>query len=469
MSKRGNNRSRENVPVTGTGRSTSAEPTVERISHQKANEKSRLKNIASGILAKNENAAKGGGQMRRVALADKKNMVSNEANKKTGKNAGETSKLAFLTSKLRRSFSASPKRSRSKSSDNARPENRITLRKGLAELVPRITAGGMRLRARRISGPCAPPNGGDVLKQKPAAVDIESVEEQVVQKPLLKPLPFVNGKRSLDDQYNNEVVYCEQYAADNWDYLFYIEGKGAVQPNFLSGSRITPTMRMATLDWITRVQIGFKLLPETQLTTVNLFDRCLMARRFTVDKKQLQLIALGCAVVAAKYEEIYPPDISEYLASCDSTKQEIHHAEMDVLSTVNFELNYPRTIQFIRRLTEHYDLSVHTLAKAISDVATYDYNTCHLLPSVNAAVAVYVAAYLEGIEFPEKLCNLARVPKVEIEKLAPVFANAVIDLLRTEKCYSAIYKRMFKQRKLVFSSDQISQLSRLAKKSSVQH
>lgn len=44
----------------------------------------------------------------------------------------------------------------------------------------------------------------------------------------------------------------------------------------------------------------------------------------------MQLISLGCAVVAAKYEEIYPPEISEYLNSCGNTKQEIVLAEINV-------------------------------------------------------------------------------------------------------------------------------------------
>lgn len=79
-----------------------------------------------------------------------------------------------------------------------------------------------------------------------------------------------------------------------------------------------------------------------------------------------------------------------------------------MLHLLNFDLKYPRAIQFIRRLTEHYDLSVHTLAKAISEIASYDYNTCCMKPSVIAAIAVFIAAALEEVEFPEKLHRLAR-------------------------------------------------------------
>lgn len=34
--------------------------------------------------------------------------------------------------------------------------------------------------------------------------------------------------------------------------------------------------------------------------------------------------------MAAKYEEIYPPEISEYLIACSNTKREIMRAEIGV-------------------------------------------------------------------------------------------------------------------------------------------
>uniref|UniRef100_A0A915PY73 Cyclin N-terminal domain-containing protein n=1 Tax=Setaria digitata TaxID=48799 RepID=A0A915PY73_9BILA len=456
----------ENVPPKVSGRSTSANEGMEEISRKKLSENSlqRLRNMASGILGRNGNGTKEGAQTRRVALADMKNVI-NEGNRKTVKDGGENSKLSLLTNKLRRSFSASPKRVQNKSLK--KPETGITLRKGLAELVPLLTNASMRLRSGRLSGSIASP-GDQNLKQKPTSNEVVPSavpsRPKPVAKKLLKPLPFSDGKRSFDDIYNNEVVYCEQYATDSWEYLFYIENKGVVPPNFLHGSRVTPRNRMTALDWITRMQITFKLLPETQLTTVNLFDRCLMARRFTLEKKEIQLISLGCAIVAAKYEEIYPPEITEYLSSCDNTKQEIMRAEINVLRLLNFDLRYPRSIQFIRRLTEHYDLSVHTLAKAISDIASYDYSTCCMKPSVIAAIAVYIAATLEGIEFPDKLHRLARVSKAEAERLTPIFASAVMELIRNEKNYNAIYKRMFIQRRLIFTNEHIACLNSLIAK-----
>lgn len=102
----------------------------------------------------------------------------------------------------------------------------------------------MNLRSRRIVR--AHPSD-QYLKLQPTSDEIAtqplsihpSIQSQQAFEKLLKPLPFHNGKRSIYDTYNNVVIYCEQYAADNWDYLFYIENKGVVPSNFLHGSRVS--------------------------------------------------------------------------------------------------------------------------------------------------------------------------------------------------------------------------------------
>lgn len=99
----------------------------------------------------------------------------------------------------------------------------------------------MNLRSRRTLRSDAH-SSGQYFKVQPTTTEIATqdafIQQELKVEKLLKPLPFNNGKRSIYDTYNNIVVYCEQYAADNWDYLFDIESKGVVPSNFLHGSRV---------------------------------------------------------------------------------------------------------------------------------------------------------------------------------------------------------------------------------------
>ncbi|VDM96492.1 unnamed protein product [Thelazia callipaeda] len=446
----------------------------------------QAKDIAVADLGK-KNGRKEGMQTRRAALMDMKNVVRNE-DVETNKHAKEES-LFSRANKPLKSAPSSPKRSditdlkETQHEDEKVPHKHYVvisitamlqkvemhgicvLKKlvllqlltkslqDLAQLVPSVKCDDINIHNQRVS-------------EKPVSDETSRNVDGLcqAQKPALKPLPFLLGKHSLAGSFHREVVCCRQYAEDSWSYLFQIEGKGIVPENFLYGSKITPKHRMVTLDWVTRVQVSFKLLPETHSATINLFDRCLAASRYTLEKRQLQPMILGCAVVAGKFEEIYPPDISEYLNYCDSAKKDVLDSEIVVLRLLDYDLKYPRAIQFIRRLTEHYDLNVHTIAKTISDIGLYDYGTCHLKPSVNAAVSVYMAAALENVVFPEKLHKLARISINDIEQLVPFFAVAILDLIRNESHYNAIYKRMFLQRKINFTDEQLTYLVSMANK-----
>lgn len=58
-----------------------------------------------------------------------------------------------------------------------------------------------------------------------------------------------------------------------------------------------------------------------------------------------------------------------------------------------------------------------------------------------------------------------RVPKAEAERLAPIFASAILELIRNGKSYSAIYKRLCAQRRIVFTNKHIAYLASLVNKS----
>lgn len=75
-------------------------------------------------------------------------------------------------------------------------------------------------------------------------------------------------------------------------------------------------MRAILVDWLIDVHAKFKLLPETIYLTVNMIDRYLSKKN--VSRSKLQLLGVTSLMIAAKYEEVYPPTIKDYVYITDN-------------------------------------------------------------------------------------------------------------------------------------------------------
>lgn len=67
----------------------------------------------------------------------------------------------------------------------------------------------------------------------------------------------------------------------------------------------------------------FKLLPETLFLTINLIDRYL--EKQIIPRTKLQLIGVTSMLISSKYEEIYAPEVRDFVYITDKayTKEEI--------------------------------------------------------------------------------------------------------------------------------------------------
>ena len=86
---------------------------------------------------------------------------------------------------------------------------------------------------------------------------------------------------------------------------------------------ITESMRAILVDWLIDVHQKFKLLSETLFLAVNIIDRFLSIR--LINRNKLQLIGVTAAMIATKYEEIYPPTVKDWVYITDNAykKEEI--------------------------------------------------------------------------------------------------------------------------------------------------
>lgn len=108
-------------------------------------------------------------------------------------------------------------------------------------------------------------------------------------------------------------------------------------------------MRAILIDWLIEVHLKFKLLPETLFITVNVIDRYLEKQK--VNKSRLQLVGVASLFIASKYEEIYPPELKDFIYITDRayTKQDLLSMEFHILSTLSFDCTFPTPYRFLER------------------------------------------------------------------------------------------------------------------------
>merc|ERR1712168_1574246 len=146
---------------------------------------------------------------------------------------------------------------------------------------------------------------------------------------------------------------------------------------------------------VPEVQAQFKLLPETLYMTIFMIDRYLQAEGLTVKRNRFQLLGVTAMFTASKVEEMYAPEINDFVYITDNayTAQEIRQMELKVLQALNFEVCRPLPLHFLRRFSKAGDVDVqhHTLAKYIIELAQIDYPMASLPPSLVAASSLFLS------------------------------------------------------------------------------
>jgi G2/mitotic-specific cyclin-B2 len=181
---------------------------------------------------------------------------------------------------------------------------------------------------------------------------LESQEEENTSE-----LPTDVDDIDADDIENTQLV--AEYVKDIYYYLYYLEKRHRVSPNFLHEKIVTSKMRAVLIDWLLQVHTKFHLLHETLYLCVQIIDAYLEA--VNVTKMQLQLVGVSAMFVACKYEEMYVPAIEDFVYMTDNTytKSEIRQMEISILKTMNFMFSKPLPLHFLRRFSKAGRVRLH--------------------------------------------------------------------------------------------------------------
>ncbi|XP_068627763.1 cyclin-A2 [Battus philenor] len=217
-----------------------------------------------------------------------------------------------------------------------------------------------------------------------------------------------NESQILDEHLDDEDVttaqtdremffHVEEYRQDIYEYMREIEVKNRANPRYMRKQpHITHTMRSILIDWLVEVCDEYGLQSETLHLAVSYVDRFLSY--MSVVSTKLQLVGTAATYIAAKYEEVYPPEVSEfvYITADTYTKRVVLRMEHLILKVLSFDLSTPTSLAFL----SHYCIS-NGLSKKTFHLAAYIAELCLLeadpylqfKPSVIAASALATARH----------------------------------------------------------------------------
>ncbi|XP_027948775.1 G2/mitotic-specific cyclin-B3 isoform X4 [Eumetopias jubatus] len=204
------------------------------------------------------------------------------------------------------------------------------------------------------------------------------------QKEQVAPLEDIDKNHS--DPFFNPI-----YAKDIFSYMKEREEKFILKKYMNRQTDISSCMRAILVDWLVEVQMTFEMSHETLYLAVKLVDHYLM--EVVCKRDKLQLLGSTAFLIAAKFEESYPPCVDDFLYICDDIYQrdEMLTMEISILQTLKFDINIPIAYHFLRRYArapalEYYSgyktSDLHPLVKQLNTLLTL--RPCNKLKTVHS-------------------------------------------------------------------------------------
>jgi len=195
------------------------------------------------------------------------------------------------------------------------------------------------------------------------------------------------------------IQSCSEYAPQIFARLFLEERLFLPRSNYMDQQTdINAKMRAILIDWLIEVAMKYKLRPETLFLTVNIIDRYLS--HAVVMRKKLQLLGVVAMFIAAKFEEINPPKVTDFVYITDNTysKEDIFQWECQVLATLDFRIVVPTPAHFLDELllANKCEDCHAELAKYILELALLDYRLICYTPSHLVAAALLASNIVIG-------------------------------------------------------------------------
>lgn len=244
-----------------------------------------------------------------------------------------------------------------------------------------------------------------------AKISPRSLKEATSALNALKSLPNPQGPLNKHEYASKEVEpfdcdmdsqdprQASEFIEDIFGHLRANEMRYAASPSYMDRQTdINSTMRTVLIDWIIDAHHKFQLLPETFYLTVNLIDRFLDVKH--TSRSKLQLIGVTALMLSSKYEEIFSPELSEFvkIGAGAYTSDEVLKMEKFMLACLNFNLTVPTPFVFLKRYLQFAEAPVKLqfVTNYLAELSQLEYKMLKYQPSLIACSCIYLANQLLG-------------------------------------------------------------------------
>ena len=276
---------------------------------------------------------------------------------------------------------------------------------------------------------------------------------KITDLPLMKTT--INSNPQMVDDYFDEI----------YKYLKSIENSDLPKENYMKTVQkdINEKMRKILLDWLIDVHAKFKLSTETLFLTINIIDRYLSKK--SIHRKYLQLLGVTSLLIASKYEDIYPPEIKDFIFMTDNayTKGELIKMENDILDKIKFNMTYPTSFRFLeifKKIINLKEIDFYRCRYFIEN-ALFDYNCCHFSPSLIAATSIFLnykinKAKDKDLKYLEnKILNGIQYEIKEMMPCLNTLINSIKAMNDIGNKYTAIKRKFQKEEFMKISKEKI--------------
>lgn len=198
----------------------------------------------------------------------------------------------------------------------------------------------------------------------------------------------------IDEADNENQLAVADYVHDIYQFYWDTEARKCPSSSYMSSQiDVSQKMRGILVDWLIDVHQKFELMPETLFLMTNLIDRFLSVH--VIARKDLQLVGLTALLLAAKYEEIWPPKVDDLIEISKNsyTREQVLSMEKLMVNKLRFHLTVPTPYVFIKRFLKaaQAEEKLEKLSFYLVELCLVEYESLKWQPSMLAASTIYVA------------------------------------------------------------------------------